>query len=357
MKRIRLVLIAAVLLGWCGDDDRSRTPMSSPTSPTSGATVVSLELTGTTTLTAIGQTSQLNLIARYADGSSRDVTTEATWRVFNTGVVSLSPTGLLTAIAPGRTGISGDFQSRNISREVVVLPSGTFILRGRISEPGNLPIGGARVGILDGPQAGKFTNSIYDGRYELFGISGQVMVMASRGEDIAQTKSATMTEDRTLDFELQPRIPPFPVAGSYRVTFTVSSTCSAALPEAARVRSYAAAIAQDAARVEIELSGAQFAVNPRDNRGRGFSGRLQGNVLSMSIGDTYYGYFEDLVEQLDPSTYLTINGYANGSAAASEISGRVQGVIAVWDAPNGFYGFGRRQTGSCRGDHPFVFAR
>jgi hypothetical protein len=76
------------------------------------------------------------------------------------------------------------------------------------------------------------------------------------------------------------------------------------------------------------------------------------------MGDTYYGYFEDLVEQLDPSTYLTINGYTNGAAAAAaEISGRVQGVITVWDAPNGFYGFGRRQTGSCRGDHPFVFAR
>jgi hypothetical protein len=207
MKRIRLVLIAAVLLGWCGDDDRSRTPMSSPTSPTSGETVVSVELTGTTTLTAIGQTSQLNLIARYADGSSRDVTTEATWRGFNALVVSMSPTGLLTAIAPGRAGIRVDFQSRIISREVVVLPSGTFILKGRISEPGNLPIGAARVEIVDGPPAGKFTNSIYDGRYELFGISGQVMVMVSRGEYIAQTKSATMTEDRTLDFELQPRVP------------------------------------------------------------------------------------------------------------------------------------------------------
>jgi hypothetical protein len=356
MKRSRLVLAAAVLLAWCGDNDRSRSP-TAPTSPTPVAAVLSLEITGATTLTAIGQTSQLTAIARFDNGSSRDVTAEAMWRAFNAAVVSLSPAGSLRAIAPGRTGITAQFQTKLVSREVLVLPSGTFILRGRITEAGNLPVAAAKVEIVDGPHAGKFTNSGFDGAYELFGIAGQVMVMASRGEYISQTKSASMTDDRMLDFELQPRVAPIALAGNYRVTFAVSSACNAALPEAARVRSYGATIAQDAARVEVELSDAQFAVNPRDNRGRRFSARLRGNALSFTMGDTYYGYFEDLVEQLDPTTYLTINGYATANASPSQISGPLQGVIAVWDAPNGFYGFGRRQTGSCRGEHPFVFAR
>ena len=65
----------------------------------------------------------------------------------------------------------------------------------------------------------------------------------------------------------------------------------------------------------------------------------------------------DLVEQLGPTTYLTISGTANGTATPRTIAGSLNGTFTVWET-NGFYGFSRRIVAFCNAtDHQFSFVR
>lgn len=352
-------LLASVVLGMCVccGSDQPHTPVSpSPGMPTDN--VVSIEITGVTSLTAIGEVSRLTLTARFFSGTTRDVAAASNWRSADSTVVAVTTGGVLTAIAPGRTAVFAQFQGLSVSQAVTVRPTGTFVISGHVVESGNVALFGARVEVVDGAQTGRAAMVDSNGAYELYGVGGAVTLRATKSEYMPVTVSTSIAADRVLDFELAPNVPPVTLSGTYRATFAAASTCAANLPEDLQSRTFTATIRQAAARVDVEFSGAEFAVNPHDGRGKGFSGVVHGNLLQFSIGDPYYGYFEDLVEQVAPTTFLTVNGFSMATATPSETSGVLKGgTITVWDAPNGFYASGRRRTGRCTGDHPFTFVR
>ncbi|NJL26873.1 MAG: hypothetical protein HC897_02815 [Thermoanaerobaculia bacterium] len=79
------------------------------------------------TLTSAGQTTQATITARYPDGSLRDVTTAAegtTYFTSNPGVATISPDGLLTAVASGRALVSALHETILGSVSILVLTSG-----------------------------------------------------------------------------------------------------------------------------------------------------------------------------------------------------------------------------------------
>jgi hypothetical protein len=190
--------------------------------------------------------------------------------------------GVLTAVAPGRTGVVAEYQGRFVAREVTVLPSGTFVVKGRVSEPGNLPLFAARVEIVDG-HGGRDVPSHLQ-RVER--LRGEL----ARGGTIANV--------------------------SRRASADVGARRHPALRR--RLRDQPAGSA----------------------RQRVFA-TLYGSTLQFSIGDTYYRYFGDLVEQLDAATFLTINGFTTATATPSEASGVLKGTFTVWDAPNMYPGLAR----------------
>jgi len=94
-------LAAAIALWSCGGD--------TPAKPS--ATVLSVEVAGQTTFTSIGQTAQLTANASMSDGAKQDVTREATWTSTNASVISVSSTGLATAVAGGMAEISATYKA------------------------------------------------------------------------------------------------------------------------------------------------------------------------------------------------------------------------------------------------------
>jgi hypothetical protein len=328
----------------------------------------------------VNQTLQLSAVSGSADGTTRDVTSESQWRSFDTAVATISGTGQLKAGSPGKTAVQAVYSGRIASAEVLVLTSGTFVLQGSILEAGNLPLAGARVEILDGPQAGRTVQMpLNRNTYEVYGLSGDVRVRASKEGYFAETKTAAMTANRRLDFELRPTSPPTSLAGNYRLTVTASSSCATRLRADLRARSYDAVVRQEGPRVTVTLLGTQFAVGP-NTRGNTFSGTVQAGSASFSIGlanagfyyySYYYYYYAhtfDIVEQVfqpgwspsQPGTsYLTIGGTVNGPVTPSGLAASLNGSIIQWQAQQGFYTSQlRNRTGDCRApDHQFVLTR
>jgi hypothetical protein len=365
MKRKRQLLIvgSAVALAWCGGDKAPVAP-----TPSIPATVNSLRLTGMSPQMDVNQTIQLTATAGFTIGTSRDVTAETAWRSFNTAVATISATGLTTAVSPGSTNVQATYQGRSASVQTLVLSAGTYILRGAVVEPGNVPVFDSTVEVVDGPQAGRSaTTASGSNRYEIYGLSGQTRLRATKNGYLAEIKAVSMTENRVVDFELRPTTPPAALAGNYRLTFTAASSCASRLPEDARMRTYDALMNQDGARLLVHLTGAPLAVHPRAGTGDHFSGIVQTNAVSFTINFEYYYYYFDLVEQLfnvrwfPPqlgSAHLTISGAASSTATSPTISGRLNGSFNLWEAPSGFYGSGRRSVASCNAtDHQFTFSR
>jgi Bacterial Ig-like domain (group 2) len=136
----RCVLLMGVLgLSGIACDDRNEGPPLSPSpnpAPPPAPVVVSLTLTGNANLSAVGETSQLTVTANYNDGSTKDVSKETRWTIGDRRVVTVSTEGLLTVVGLGRTSVFASYSNRNAFTTVTATPPGTFVISGRVREPG-----------------------------------------------------------------------------------------------------------------------------------------------------------------------------------------------------------------------------
>jgi hypothetical protein len=81
---------------------------TAPQTPT--VSVGAVALSGTLTLPATGQTSQLTATARMSDGTSQVVTNQAKWQSSNSAVATVSSTGLVSGVGYGTATITATFQ-------------------------------------------------------------------------------------------------------------------------------------------------------------------------------------------------------------------------------------------------------
>jgi len=102
------ICAAALLAAACGN------------STTSSTTVSSLNVTGTAP--AVGASAQFNAVATMADGSTQDVTSQATWSTSNAGVATVSSTGLVTGVAAGSATVAATYQTISASDSIVLVP-------------------------------------------------------------------------------------------------------------------------------------------------------------------------------------------------------------------------------------------
>jgi hypothetical protein len=87
-------------------------------SSTTPSTVTSIAVNGTTP--AIGASSQFTATASMSDGTTQDVTSLATWQSSNTAGATVSPTGLVTAVAAGTVIVQASYQNVTGSDEITV---------------------------------------------------------------------------------------------------------------------------------------------------------------------------------------------------------------------------------------------
>jgi hypothetical protein len=120
-------------------------PAPSPTPASAPVPVMTaIRVTGSNVLRAVGETSQLTAHGMFSDGTTRDVTAEATWTSSNSSRFSVSA-GTVTALSLGMGSISARFQNRSSGIQVFATAPNTYVFHGRAREPGLGGIPGVRV--------------------------------------------------------------------------------------------------------------------------------------------------------------------------------------------------------------------
>ena len=195
------VVIAVLSVAAAACDDRSPTQPGPPTtpSPPPPPTVVGVTLTGNTSLSAVGETSQLTLTAALSDGTTKDVTSEVQWSVTDTRVVRIAQGGLLTVEALGRTSITANYQGRIIGRRVTATPLGTFIVSGRVREPG---LGGLLDATVTDRASGRSGVSNNEGLFSIGGLlAPQVRLVVTKPD--YEPRELDATDNAEVDGALQ----------------------------------------------------------------------------------------------------------------------------------------------------------
>lgn len=318
----------------------AKSPVAPGTTGQPPVAVQSISISGTTTLQHPGDTSQLDAVATFADGTIRNVSSEAGWTVDQWERASVLRGGLLTARAYGECHVTVVYGSASARVLVRVVPNGMFLLAGRVTEESGLPLWQARVRLSSSPdQTSTVTNT--RGVYSL-PASGESEVRVEMDDFEPQLKRVTVTRDEQLDFQLAFNRRGF--GGVYRLMFSAAASC--ALPADAMRRAYIARITEMApGALVVALSAAEFVVWGE----AGFVGRRDGTTLRFDIASEYIADYQ-FIEWLDPDRELAFSGTAIAAVGDTFIAA-FSGTVVV-----------RRRSGSvltqCEAtDHRLEFTR
>jgi len=344
MTRVCLVVTCLVVAVACGGDKSSPVP-TFPSSSTRTAIVSTLAFQGPAPVIGPGETGQVKLLARFSDGSERDVTADATWASTQPQIATVEP-GVIKGVALGRTTIRATYMNRNASLNLVIQPAGTFIVSGNITEPVLVVVPIATVTALSGGADLATTTSF--GTYELFGISGTVTLRVSSPGYVTETKTLTVTQNVRVDVEIKPVVAPASVGGTYSMTLTISPSCSI-VPADQRTRTYTATITQNSAQLSIRLSGANFVRSGAVEKSS-FGGKISGSAMTLDFGDGYYVFYYGAIvqEMLPGGQILGIWGTMRATAGAT-MSGDLAGGFT--------YRENNRTAGCSASDNRLTFTR
>jgi hypothetical protein len=362
MQSARLVVhlgIALALTAGLAACDSPRV-RSSPLRPGAVLAFTGLELVGPGTVPP-GGTAAFTATVRLADGRRKDVTADGLWHSSAPSVLSIDAAGLAAAHQPGDTHLSVNFGNQRSSREVIVVPTGTYRLSGIVLESGtaDAAVADALVQVIVGSGAGLSTTTGPDGRYRLYGVTGDTEVQVTKEGYQSRAVRVVAAGHVTQDIELSLEQPREDFSGVYALTVTAANSCRDMLPEPIRSRTYTAQLTQNGPYVDVRLSGAIFAITPA-GRGDRFRGRVDPDGLSFSLNPhiyRYYGYaqYPDIVEQLaDGSGYLALDGSVVARGTRARLAGILEGSYQFfkWDPA-----WGGTVTAECRGGHEFGLSR
>ena len=346
--------LLAVLAVSCGDE-RNKDGPSPPRPPVGPSppvlTVTAVTIAGPASVHP-GNSAQYTAMLQLEDGTER-AATSARWFASaspvlfintDTGVAS-TPFGLFgeatlsVEVSLAGTGLTG--QTRG-SREILVLPDGTFRVVGAVTEadsPGQgVPDAILEVRLTEDLSSRAVTSAGTDatGRYRLYGVPAEAYLHVRRPGYVPVTVRIQVGGHTTRDFQLRVdgRVPSF--EGTYTMTVDASNcTGFNVLVEAQyRLRTYAATIGQSGARLTVALSDAPF--HPGSN---GFSGIATPTGADVHLRSFYNPYYypsyplqPDVAELLADGTVLEVYGKSLLTGTPDRLSGTL-GAIRRWQAP------------------------
>ena len=309
-------------------------------------------------------TAQLLVRAQMSDGSSRLVTEGLSWRSNNTAV-QISNDGSARGVRIGEAGLTVTVSRPNLgtvntSRELVVVPDGTFRIIGTVTEAdAAFPVPDALVEARAAGVAVAKTTTNQQGEYRLYGAPAQAELVVTRDGYTPAVRQQNLTGHTTVDFQLGLAGPRADLSGTYTLTLEVGGGCSGSRPLTGdlRRRTYTATVAQNGARLEVRLSGATFAVDQQGNGNR-FTGRVEPNGARFTLfeGYSYYYYYyfwshPDLSERLPDQNVLTIAGSVTTSVTPTGLAGTLHGSWSLYSSrfPNADF------VGGCDARSPHLF--
>jgi hypothetical protein len=92
--------------------------------------VTAIAITGTASLSGVGQTSQLTVSATLSSGSAQSVTNQVAWQSSNPSVAIVSTAGLVTAQGYGAATISASYLGTTAQVAFTVTIAGTWVATG-----------------------------------------------------------------------------------------------------------------------------------------------------------------------------------------------------------------------------------
>jgi hypothetical protein len=331
-----VVLLTTFFAAGCDDNP------TGPSGLSGQVTVQTVAIGGLSLLQQPGDVLQLTASATFSDGSTRDVTTEASWASLDGAVVRfLAPAGRLVANWYGETAITATFQSVQARADVRVAPAGMFLVSGRVTEDGRIAVADATVSVMQSDGAVVQTRTTSTGNFVLIG-AGAIILRVEKDGFVAEEHGETIAQDTELDIELE-RILSI-IEGVWALTFTASPSCTS-LPEEVRRRQYTATITERG-RVEVAISGA----NMEAFGDAGFTGIRTGDRVTFLFVDDNYDDFI-FVERIDPQRNLGLSGTAEGAVAEATIEAVFNGKVELRAVTGG-------PIAECRAaDHHLTFTR
>jgi len=182
--------------------------VSNPAAPTPAAGLFEVRVTsGAMTDTTI----QLAATGRFVDGSTRDVTSAATWVSSDSSLATVSASGLVTAVGTGSVDVRATYQGVTGALTMQVgRPIQRFGVSGVVREVGGSGggLGGVRIEVVRGPGAGAVATSDDSGSYRLPAVMGMVDITASKPGYIDwRLQNLTVDRDMQMDVGIYPTPP------------------------------------------------------------------------------------------------------------------------------------------------------
>lgn len=354
-------IVLAGLVASCGDP---KTQL--PTGP-SVPSVASIEISGPDSV-APGRSAQFLTIVRLFDGTNKNAMSTQTlrWRSSNTSVLQINSSGLATAgNQTGEATLTAEMTTatsaglRRSTKEVVVLPDGTYRVVGTVTEVADatVPVVGAHV-VVTGTSLSAITDLA--GQYRLYGVPPDAEIRVSADGYQPLVRRVELASHTTQNFQLTFTSERLLLSGSYRMAVDADScTSSPPLPEELRHRSYEVVLTQSGPTVDVAMTEPRFRLNSI-NRGNRFSGRVDAVSATFTL-EPYYSYYypyygptayPNVAERLPNGTFLVVEGTARLTGSRDGLSGTLNGGISNWDSrfPNGQY------LGSCYGSLRFTLS-
>ena len=293
-----------------------------PTSPSTTLPVQSIAVTGTLSLRQPGDTGQLTAIATFTDGTTKDVTAEASWSV-SPGLASVSA-GLVTVLRYGSGTVAASSGGAHAYVPVRIAPDGAFLIQGKVTDQG-APVAGAKVEATCAAGCyAAFTDE--GGWFWLPGAGDVTLKTTGEGYQISTTQVA-VGGDRQVAIALdRDAVATGPVLGSYTFTFTASPSCT--FPPEASPRTYRARI-EDSGNAVLNLgawlSGSAFVTSGWFDE-PGFAGRFDGTSVRFHIGSSEEFSF---TESLPGGMTLSYDGEATGTPGERGIATVFNGTVTL----------------------------
>ena len=331
-----------------------------PTSPgemPGGPRPVRLDLGGVRDL-APGESLRFTATTHFSDGSSRDVTKEVIWTSSNTSVLSIQSDGLATARETGETVVRATATSLVATKDVVIVPAGTFRLTGKVTEADALtvPVRDALVSVTSTSAPPLSTTTDETGAFRLYGVSPDATVRVTKNGYEPHIREVSIVGHQTLNVELKLAAPRLNVSGTYSLTITAAAECRASLPEEATKRKYTAVVTQNGPLLHVNLKDATFWQEPDHQIPQHqFEGNVDTTHPTFVFSDTSESDEPpSVVEQMSPKLFFVPIGKVSTTVSPSGISGTLDGVIKVLELVNQVL----PTVATCRStSHEFVLVR
>lgn len=257
-------------------------------------------------------------------------------------IVLVMATSALCGCGPAATMSSPVAASPVRAPETQAATSGGWTISGSVLDTGYRGLAGARVEVLDGPDAGLSATTGVDGQFALTGrFDRSTKFRASQAGHATQTMtwncSVAVCDDYPapraarpwLLFFLDVPVPPVDIAGAYYLTFTADTSCTD-LPDELRSRTYAARI-ERGRMSRFNPIDTTFLVTIEDVPVLGTFREFEIGVAGRYLGFFLHGGHDPpVVEQLASTTFLAYSGSGSatvGAGPASTISAQFEGWI------------------------------